>query len=201
MNTTIYVDQKLIIAIAAKLVGVLRQESKGTSGSISLNWLIQSSVSADNGIDISRDVRELLPEDVVHLVYNHIQNKYINVSKCVDAMANVGDDQLFPGSVLSVQGGLSFPDLNNIPQYDPFNPPNINVRTFSVHGESCFAGQLASDGFVLPAYFLESAKDQVAFCSNEPVEILGITRWSPPYRPGGAKSLTKIIRVAAVLLR
>ena len=190
MNTVIYVDQDLMTAIAAKRVGLLREDAKGTTGGMSLNWLIQSSVSTDTRQSISRDVRELLPEDVVYMVYDHIEHRFESVRDCINGLADTGPDQLLPGSVISVQGVLSFPDTA-IPAYDPFSPPTIDVRTFSVHGQRCFVGRLSSDGFSLPLYFIESAKDQICFCNNEPVEVIGVARWSPPYRPGGSKSLTK----------
>src|SRR5689334_10677719 len=132
-NIPIYIDRELLVAVAAKLVGVLSEDSRGRSGGAGLNWLIQGTVSAETGHTVARDIRELLPEDVLYSIYDKVTNRF-NVADCIEAFARTGEQQLLPGSVVSAQGILSFPDLN-VPQYDPFNPPTISVKTFSVHGE------------------------------------------------------------------
>ena len=75
------------------------------------------------------------------------------------------------------------------------------VHDYEFHGETCFTGILEERGFRIPVYFLESAKNQVCFSVNQPVEVTGIVRWSPPYSPGGAHSLSLAVRVAALWLR
>ena len=103
-----------------------------------------------------------MPEDVVYLIYENIVNRYKSVEECIDALSQTGESQILPGSVISVEGILSFPELKT-PKYDPFNPPSIEVPIFSVHGDRCFVGRLSTEGFVIPIYFPEVAKEQICF--------------------------------------
>jgi len=200
MNTPIYIDKSLITAIGTQLVGLKIDQSRSTTTGLSLNWLIQSSLAVDETTGVGRDIRELLPEHILYIIYPEVKSKFENVEICIDALLRSGENRLLPGEPLAVKGILQFPNIK-VSNFDPFTPPDIDVPTFLVHGEVCFAGRLEGDGFRLPVYFLKDAKQQVLFCNNVPVEIVGITRWSPAYSTGGAKSLNSIIRVASLLLR
>ena len=203
MHTLVYVDRELAIAMAVKLVGLELNKQKTNTGSGGFNWLIQANVVHGETTGIMTDIRELLPEEVMYELYNAIdaEYKYPNVQACVQGMGQSGDRQLLPGRPISVSGLLRFPDMKAIAAYDPYNPPDIEMRTFNFHGERCFAGEIHGEGFKLPIYFHESAKEQIAFADGNPIEITGIVRWSPPYSPLGASSLNLVIRVAGVWLR
>lgn len=201
MNTLIYVDRELLVGIGAMLVGVSQQETTRKGYGASLNWLIQSNVSIDDSLGVTRDIRELLPELLFYRVYPKISKKFDQVETAVKALATPETSELLPGTPVAISGVLSFPEITGVGSYNPFDPPNIPVKTFLIHGERCFVGRLHQSGFVLPAYFVEQAKSQVIFCQDQPVEVIGVLRWSPPYSPGGAKSLNLLLRVVALLLR
>jgi hypothetical protein len=200
MNTPVYVDRNLITAIGAQLVGLRIDQSTTTTTGLALNWLIQSNLAVDETTGIGRDVREFLPEHILYMIYPELKCKFDSIESCIDVLSKGGEDRLLPGEPLAVKGILNFPDLK-VETFDPFSPPDIEVRTFLIHGEECFVGRLEGNGFRLPLYFLKDAKQQVLFCNNMPVEVVGIIRWSPAYSTGGAKSLNSIIRIASVLLR
>lgn len=200
MKTLIYVDTELAVAIAAKLVGLQLQESISGGGGGAFNWLIQASISYEEGRSITRDIRELLPEEVMYEVYEHIDDRFVSIQECIRRMADLGGDRLLPGRPISVQGKLSIPDVKSLGDYDPFSPPDIEVRTFQFHGDKCFAGELCAPGYKLPIYFAEESKAQICFCDERPVEVTGIVRWSPPYSTGGAIPLSLIIRASALWL-
>lgn len=203
MHTLVYVDRQIAVAMAVKLVGLEQHKQSVNTGAGGFNWLIQANVEHSESTGIMTDIRELLPEEVMYVIYDAIDDeyKYNNVESCVRGMEQRGDCQLLPGRPISVSGLLHFPDLQALDSYDPYNPPDVEMRTFNFHGERCFAGVIHGDGFKLPVYFHESAKEQVAFANDNPIEITGIVRWSPPYSPSGASSLNLVIRVAAVWLR
>lgn len=203
MHTLVYVDKELATAMAVKLVGLQSEETRTRGVGGSFNWIIQANVADESSSSISVDIRELLPEDVMYRVYDALEPsyKFDNLSNAITRLSQTGDHALLPGQPISVTGTLSFPSITRTGPYDPFNPPDLTVPTFLVHGERCFAGTLTGDGFHLPVYFPEPAKVQVAFCHEEPVEVTGIVRWSPPYSPKGGRALSLIIRAAAVWLR
>lgn len=200
MHTPVYVDKQLITSIGVQLVGLRIDQSRTKGGGASLNWLIQSNISVSETDGIARDITELLPERVLYMIYPEIKHKFLDVEKAVNTLALTGDNKMLPGEPVSIKGSLSFPDIGES-VFDPFSPPELLVKTFQVHGESCFVGKLEGNGFTLPLYFLEEAKQQVGFCNKMAVEAVGIVRWSPAYSTGGAKSLNLIVRVAALLLR
>lgn len=203
MHTLVYVDRNLAVAMAVKLVGLQHHSSKTEGAGGSFNWLIQAYVSRDDSLGITTDIRELLPEEVIYEIYEAIDDEYKfnRVATCVEKMAESGEKRLLPGRPISVQGVLRFPNLAKVTDYNPFDPPDIQVKTFKFHGEQCFIGEIHGEGFRMPIYFDEAAKAQVAFCDENPVEITGIVRWSPPYSPKGARSLNLVIRAAALWLR
>lgn len=203
MHTLVYVDREMAVAMAVKLVGLEIHKQKTNTGTGGFNWLIQAYVAHGETTGIVTDIRELLPEEVMYEIYDAInaEYKYSNVESCVRGLEQRGDRQLLPGRPISVSGLLHFPEIKKITSYDPYNPPDIEMRTFNFHGERCFAGEIHGEGFKLPIYFHESAKEQVTFADDNPIEITGIVRWSPPYSPRGASSLNLVIRAAAVWLR
>ena len=93
MHTLIYVDKQLTVAIANKLVGLSISKSKREGGGLSLNWLINSSYEVDETDSTTRDLREMLPEDVIHLLYKEIKHRYSSVSDAIQAF----------GQALSIQ--------------------------------------------------------------------------------------------------
>lgn len=203
VHTLVYVDRKLAVAMAVRLIGLQLHRGQRNSAGGAFNWIIQAYVSRDENVGFTTDIRELLPEEVMYEVYEAIDDefKFEDVEKCIEKMAEIGENQLLPGRPISVQGVLKFPDLQELGAYNPFEPPDIEVKTFQFHGEKCFVGQIHGNGFRLPVYFDEASKAQVAFCNENPVEVTGIVRWSPPYSPKGARSLGLVIRTAALWLR
>jgi len=200
MNIPIYIDKNLLAAIGVDLIGMMLDQTKAKGGSVGLNWLIQSNISVDTSSTVGRDIRELLPERILYMVYPEVTNRFDTVEKFIERTTSSSPKSLLPGEAVLVKGTLSFPDMP-APSFDPFSPPDLTVRTFSVHGEKCFVGRLEGNGFKMPVYFLEEAKQQVCFCHQMPVEVLGIVRWSPAYSTGGARSLNYIVRAGALMLR
>jgi len=196
MRTLVYVDPDLIVAVGALLIG--SSSSKKTSTGASINVLLQTHIDFDRGT--STNLKDLLPEHVFHQSHNELQHQFLTTKDATEALLFHERNKIIPGTPISVAGILSFPELQSLGEYDPFNPPSINVKTFEIHGERCFVGALEKDGYKLPIYFLEKAKAQVCFLQNEPAEVVGIVKWSPGYKAGGGKSLNMLIRAVALLL-
>lgn len=188
--------------MAVPLVGLQSQKAVQSDRSASFNWIIQGQVSRGNTASVLQDIREMLPEELVHALYDAMPaaRRAVTPKDAVSLMERTGDDRLLPGNPLSIEGELQIAGLSNLDGYDPFKPQPIELDTFNFHSEPCFAGQLRGSGYRLPVYFDEKAKAQVAYCHESPVELTGIVRWCPPYSPKGASSLQLALRVAAVWL-
>lgn len=196
MRTLVYVEKNLVHAIGSLLIG--SSEANKVTGGVSINYLFSTHV--ESSIGSSRELKDLLPEQVFYKLYDKIPHKFENTKEATWALVTHEQHHIMPGTPVSVCGILSFPELAAISDYDPFHPPSIQVDVFNIHGDRCFVGNLEKDGYRLPVYFPDEAKGQVCFLQKEPVEIVGITKWSPGYKAGGGKSLNMLIRVAALLL-
>lgn len=201
MNTIVYVDRPLAIAIAAKLIGVLQTQTQGTTKSASLNWLITTNLGSQSSTARGSDVRELMPEDLVYHFYDAISEKHDKIEQIIGRLSTGTENGFIPGTVISIKGKLVFPDLTLPAAISPFTSPDIDLPTLIFHGEPCIVGQLKSDDYVIPVYFTESAKYQIVFCNNQPVEVTGVLRWVPPYSPNGGRAINLAIRCAALWLR
>jgi hypothetical protein len=201
-NTVVYVDRTLAVAIAAKLVGVLQTQTEGANRSASFNWLVSAAVGSQNTSARASDVRELLPEDLIYFLYPHIKERHASVEPVIGRLSSGAGDAFTPGTPISICGELSFPSLENLPTaYKPYEGVEIDLPQVTFHGEKCVVAQLKSGAFVVPVFFEEAAKYQVAFCHEQPVEVTGILRWTPPYSPRGGRALNMAIRSAALWLR
>lgn len=203
MNHLVYVDAQMVRAITAKLVGSELRRDKGNTLTARWSFLIQTSISTGESSSIMNDLREYLPEDIVHELYPKISDdrRFDDVSSAVNYLSTHGLGALVPGNAISISGNLSLPGVGETLEFDPFQPIDIEFPTFKFHQEDCFAGILNGGGYQLPVYFLKEAVNQVAFCHGHPVELTGIVRWSPGYRPKGGKSLNLALRVAAIWLK
>lgn len=200
-HTLIYVDRALAIAIAAKLVGVLRTRSAGSKTTAGVNWLVSAQVEDSAGTSEQADIREMLPEDLMHYIYPQIGERYDKLDSVLTKLATGTKDSLIPGDVVSISGKLHFPQLASIGSYSPFQDIDVDLPSVQFHGEACLVAELKDESYILPVFLSEVAKYQVSFCHDQPVEITGIVRWTPPYSPGGAHALNLALRGAAVWLR
>jgi hypothetical protein len=201
MNTLVYVDRPLAIAIAAKLVGVLQTQTEGSSKTASFNWLVSAGVGSQDTSATASDVRELLPEDLLYFLYPHIQHRLTSIEPVIGKFSAGTADSFSPGTIVSIHGNLTFPELDLPEKYSPFKHSDINLPSVMFHGEPCIVGRLESGSFIIPVFFSESSKYQVVFCNDEPVEVTGVLRWTPPYSPKGGRALNLAIRCAALWLQ
>jgi hypothetical protein len=200
-HTLIFVDRALATAIAAKVVGVLKSHSEGRNKKVGANWLISAGLEATETTSEQYDLREMLPEDLMYYIYPTIPEKHDKISSLLPKMTTGTNNSLAPGDVVSVNGRLLFRGFSPVEGHSPFQDTDVDLPLISFHGEKCIVAELFDDSYKIPVYLPDSAKYQVVYCNNQPVEITGITRWVPPYSPGGAGSLNLAIRAAAVWLR
>ncbi|MFW2475332.1 MAG: hypothetical protein ACN4EP_00355 [Sediminibacterium sp.] len=200
-NILLYVDKELSIAIAANMVGVLKTVSQNQSTKIGANWLIN--IGHDEGDSTANqfDIRELLPEDLVYHFHEKISNKFEKLSDLIPNMTAGSDKSFIPGSVVSVYGKLLFPNFKLPADQSPFEQFDPNLKSIIFHGEECIVGEIKNEDYGIPVYFPVSSKYQIAFSHNQPVEITGVLRWTPPYSPGGGRSLNLALRCAILWLR
>lgn len=200
-SVLIYVDRAFSISIAANLVGITKTISKSATTRIAVNWLI--SAGADDGSITADqiDIREMLPEDLVYYFQDKIKNRFESLKDLIPQLSTGVSSSLIPGNVVSVCGKLFFKDLAMASNFSPFEPFDVDLKSSIFHGEECIVAELKTEDYRIPIYLPVSSKYQVAFCHNQPVEIMGIVRWTPPYSPGGSSSINLAIRCAVIWLK
>lgn len=203
MSDLVYVDAKLVSAIAVKYVGMELGRTSGREISGSWNFLIQGEVSGAESSSVMRDIREMLPEDIVLAVVSQIPTSQVfgSVSQAVDSLSRTGEDRLVSGAAVRLRGKLVVPNIVQTLDFDPFDPPDLDLPVVSFHDEKCFVAKLLGDDFELPVYVPVGAKSQVVYCHDNPVDVMGIVKWSPGYSPRGSRSLNLAVRVVALWLR
>jgi hypothetical protein len=198
----VYTDRDLTIAMAVPLIGVQSERLVEHDQTAGFNWLVQARIGRGESSSVMQDIRELLPEELAHAVFDAIpdERKELSVKDAVAMLSATGEARVLPGRPMSITGLLHINELVELSKFDPFDPPPIDLKTFNFHGETCFAAELQGDNYRLPVYFGDASRAQVAYCHTNPVELTGVLRWCPPYSPRGAASLQLALRVAAVWL-
>ncbi len=197
MNSLVYVEQSLIVPIAAKLIGSSTSTAEAATGSVGFNLWMAAQLGHSDEASRETRVADLFPEDVFYLAYPEIANKEMTVR---DYCAAVSSGSIGLADVTSLVGVLEFQDFE-VQEYDPFNPPEITVeRTVRIYGLECFAAALTADGFSLPIYFLRHSAPLVCYMHRKPVEVVGVVKWSPSYDVAGY-AINSLVLGAVVLLR
>lgn len=195
-NTLVHVDGKLIVPIGAKLVGSVLSSGNEISAKGGFNWFVQASLKQATEQGVETRVSDLFAEDIFRTVYDKLAHRQLSVQTlCRQIQAT----ELQAADIVSVVGTLRIPGVN-LPRFDPFDPPTIEMPTYMVSGEQCFAAQLEDAGFLFPIYWSVRAKEVVCYCNNKPVEVMGVLKWSPAYEVAGS-SLNHTLLSAALLLR
>jgi hypothetical protein len=199
----VYVDKPMAVAIAAKLIGVLRTATHNTKNAVSLNWLVGASTEAGDSNSDQTDLREMLPEVLMYMLYQKIPSRGLSLEETVSKFVLGATGSLIPGDVVSTKGKMEFPGLEKVPEFSPEMDSRVELplKARFFHGEACVLAFLTDGAYRLPVYVPETSKYQLAFCHEQPVEVTGVVRWVPPYSPGGARALGLALRCAAVWLR
>jgi len=195
-NSLIYVEKRLIVPIAAKLIGSSLASAVGTSKSGGFSWYIAASMESSSEKSTETRIAELFPEDILIHVYDKIVHSKLTIRELCECIST---QKLEPASVVSLIGTLNIPGVK-IGTYNPFDPPEITIeKTYKVYGETCFSAEIEKDGFRFPIYFLLDSKEIVCYSNSKPVEVIGVLKWSPSYEVGGF-AINQIMLAAALLL-
>jgi len=195
-NTLIYVDQELILPIAARLIGTSLSAGESEEVSGGFRWVVAAAAGYGRESATEVDVAKLFPEDLFHYCYPKIAPVRLSVSAFCD---KVGIRDIRPPDVVSVVGVLRIEGVGSA-RYDPFDPPKIDLPQHQFYGYRTFTAALRSpDGFSVPVHFLANSASIVYYANEKPVELVGVVKWAPSYESAG-HTLNAILLCAALLL-
>ncbi|MCI8915002.1 MAG: hypothetical protein HFF38_13010 [Lawsonibacter sp.] len=194
-NSLVYVDKNLVVPLAAKLLGSTISISKGSSAEGGFDWFFQSRAGIEYNKEIQTNIVDFFAEDIFAMAYDKIENRQLHVK---EFCKNVQLMKYSLSDIVSIEGILQVPNVS-IGKYNPFDPPKIDIpKTFKINDINCYSGRLSKDGFTVPIYFPINSKELVCYCIDQPVEIVGVLKWSPPYDVN-TYSMNQIVLAVALL--
>lgn len=184
-----FVDRPVAIQLATGLIGsevsVARQETT-TAG---INFKVMFTGSHAAGTTSSTKVESLLPEVLVDAL-----------RRSVPARASTLDDirsRLLPGSETVLAPGTAV--LLERATLSP--PPDSDQTELTLMGEQCSFALLRSGDFDMRCFYSPEHESGIRPLFGQPLEILGILRFTQPYPAAGAVALNLGLRVVAAWMR
>jgi len=198
----VYVNRLLIIGIATQMIGSEVQVTKSTSIGTGFNWLIQGQVEKNRQESYSININDMLPETIAEQIKAKLpdNHKFDSIEKLTKEIYE-GNRTCSRGETIQVTGVIQINNLAkeiNATNFDPFNPPNLEIPTFSYYGSTCFSCTLRSEGLNLLVYFNEEALALISYCQSKVITLLGVLSWVPYYKVGKGREINQVINGAAI---
>lgn len=196
-NSLVYVDKLLVVPMAAKVLGSSVTIGKKGTTETGFDWFATAKVGFEYNHDIQANIVDFFAEDIFNMAYKKLKEQNLSVKSFC---ANVQASKYSLSDIVSINGKLEVPGVS-VGKYDPYDPPEIVLpKTYKVNGTECFTARIEADGFVLPVYFPITSKEVVCYCINQPVEVVGVLKWSPAYEVS-SYALNQTVLVVALLLQ
>jgi len=182
-----YVDAPLTRQMATGLIGseVKLTEREGKTAGINFKILLTRSTEDERST--TTKISDLLPEVVADAVYESTINRIDNLE--------IAREKLIAGSANAFKPGV------------PIVITNASISTDGkdqnalLSGEGCILYRLRIGEFFVHAYCGKDAENEFDSFASQPVEVLGLLRYTPSYPVPGAMHLSLGVRVCAVWLR
>jgi hypothetical protein len=183
----VYVDPLLTRQVASGVIGSevsLTQKDSRTAG---INFKVLLSRSSGEERSTTTKVSELLPEVVAEAVYEAVDSRIDSLENARERLIAGSANAFKPGSPVIV-GNASL-------------SAEGHLASSQLSGEACALYRLKIGEFFVHCYFPVDAKATCDSLVTQPIEILGLLRYTPSYSVPGAMSLNLGLRVCAVWLR
>jgi len=183
----VYTDEPLVRQIATGLIGSEVQIGEGQSSQSGINFKVLLTRTKSAHHNTTTKIADLLPEMISEAIHNAISEKIIDLNDARIKLVAGGPAAFAPGTpVLITNCQLS----------------GESIVTDAVLGtEECASYCLRINEFYLRAYIPKKAQGFFMNFLNQPVEVAGILRYTPPYNVPGALSLSLGLRICSLWLR
>lgn len=183
----VYVDSLLARQVASGVIGSEVSLTEKDSRTAGINFKVLLSRSSGEERSTTTKVSELLPEVVAEAIHEAVNSR-------IDSLDNARE-RLIAGSMNAFRPG------NPVIVGNAFLSMEGHIANAQLSGESCSLYRLKIGDFFIQSYFPIEAISVCASLMSQPVEILGLLRYTPSYSVPGAMSLNLGLRVCAVWLR
>ena len=183
-----YVDQQLAYQMATGIIGseVSLKKQRGTAAGINFKVIF----TANSGIETSSTtkIEHLLPEVLMEALHEAVPNR----ATTLDSVRQ----RLLPGSNESFRPGTPLLLRNALIQ----DPPPHEEEDLVLAGEKCELFTINSGSFSIRGFTNSSHASAVRQLIGAPAEVLGLLRYTPPYRVPGAVALNLGMRILGIWL-
>lgn len=184
-----YVDRELANQVATGLIGsqVALTKQRGATSGVNFKVIFSATTSTQHSSTTS--IENLLPEVLMDAIQEVVPDKVQSLDDARGRLLSGAADGFRPGDPLLLRNA-SLQALSD----------GSKVRQ-NLAGEACAATELASGSFSMHAFVREAHEPAIHTLFGEPLEILGVLRYTQPYRTKGAAALNLGFRVVAIWLR
>ena len=186
VQVLVYVDQDLACQIATGLIGSEVGLRRHTSSKVGVNFKVLLERDAGEERASSTRIESLLPEVLVEAVYEALPLKVPILDDIRDRLVAGAGNGFPPGTPLLVeQGTLEFAAGGN---------------PILLAGENCEKARFQSGRYEMDAYLHDGHVAALRELSGEPLQVMGVLRWTPPYSIPGSTAINLGLRIAAIWL-
>lgn len=182
-----YVDAPLVRQVATGVIGseVKLTERNGTTTGINFKILLSRNTGKEQSV--TTKISEVLPEVAAEAVREETKCKIDNLEGARELLVAGGRNSFKPGMPIIVTNAIFSSDGKSSP--------------VQLSGEPCAQYRLKIGDFFLHAYCSVGSEGEIDGFISQPVEVLGLLRYTAAYPVPGAMSLNLGLRICAIWLR
>lgn len=190
-NVLAYVDGQLLIHVATGLIGSEIQMKRESSSTMGFNFKVLVSRAETEGHVSTTRVDMLLPELLADAVKDAVPhgNRVSTLANIRERLVAGSTHGLKPGALLLVEQAKLEPSPEASPAGDLLS------------GERCQMMHLRSGDFFLRAFVAHDHAMLLTHLSAQPIEALGVLKWTTPYEAPGSMYPNLGFRVCCAWLR
>jgi len=182
-----FVDVPLLRQLATGIIGSEVKLTERDSNTYGINFKVLLSRSVGDERTRTTKISELLPELLSDAVYDAIQTRLDSLESQRPRFIAGTPGAFVPGTPLLVNNCVIVGDGKN--------------AATQLSGEACVSYRLKVGDFFIHSYIGQDAQRDVDSLVDQPLEALGVLRYTTPYTVSGAYNLNLGLRIAALWLR
>lgn len=185
----VYVDQELSLQMAAGVMGSEVQVATSQSDTAGINFKVVFSSRSGVETSVTTKVADLLPEALARGVRAKVNTKIDSLELVRSRMLTGTADSFQPGAAVEIRDVILRGSVDQ---------PGESALA---GGEVCAAARIESAPYFCKAFLKAEHGSLVDEIADQPIDVLGVLRWTRAYEVPGGVAQNLGLRVAAVWLR
>ena len=182
----LYVDKELCVQLVTGMLGSEIHVSKQDSTAHGINFKVMLNRTSSTEKSVTTRIENLLPELVAQAAREATPTKITSLSEA-RAQLMAGANGAIPTGTPALITDVNFEEADHLPGL--------------FGGEHCVPARISGQGSHVRAFLNERDGSLLEQVSGQPVDVLGVLRYTPPYAVPGGIAISLGLRVCAVWLR